>query len=81
MMNIAIYYVITVLYFLVGYLICIGSISTIEKDKVLYDLYKQLSTGFKTILFLLFVLFWLPILIGELFLIVLNWFSKNYNDL
>ena len=53
MMNIAIYYVITVLYFLVGYLICIGSISTIEKDKVLYGLYKQLSTGFKTILFLL----------------------------
>lgn len=81
MMNIAIYYVITILYFLVGYLICIGSISTLEKDKILYGLYKQLSTGFKIILFLSFVLFWFPILIGELFLIILNWFSKNYNDL
>jgi hypothetical protein len=74
-------YLIIVFYFCIGYFIHNKAMNMVAEDKGISTLYNQLSNGFKIILFLIFLIFWLPIIVGELVIIILNWFAKNYNDM
>lgn len=74
-------YLIIVFYFCIGYFIHNKAMNIVAEDKGSSTLYNQLSNGFKIILFLIFIFFWLPIIVGELARIILNWFAKTYNDM
>ena len=81
-MSIIITYLIILLYIFVGYFIHNKSLDFISKDdKHLFSMYTRLSNSIKITLLILVVIFWLPIVIGEIFISFLNWFAKNYNDI
>lgn len=82
MSNIIIAYLIIILYIGVGYYIhnkCVEYTATDNKE--LYNLYSRLSNTLKITILIIIILFWLPIIIGDIFIAFLNWFAKTYNDM
>lgn len=81
MLNIFLVYLGIITYFLIGYYIHNQAIDIVVKNNYLKSLYNQLSVIFKVVLFCIIIVFWFPIIIGEMFLVLLNWFAKTYNDM
>jgi uncharacterized protein YneF (UPF0154 family) len=81
-MSIIIIYLFILLYIFIGYFIHNKSLDFIaQDDKNLFSLYNRLSNSIKATLLVLIVIFWLPIVIGEVFISFLSWFAKYYNDI
>lgn len=81
-MSIIIIYLIILLYIFIGYYIHNKALDFIaQDDKNLFSLYNRLPNSIKITLLVLMVIFWLPIVVGEVFISFLKWFAKYYNDI
>lgn len=79
MHDIIMIYLIISLYLCIGYIIHNSCVREIQKDSYYGNIYNTLSNNSKRLLMVLLMVVWLPIIIGELVVMLVEWIAKNYD--